>query len=82
MYVIHNTTFQRMDSVSDFRWNLLSSAQYSYVVSASGHQQHHQLPPEAETSSIYWAQMSIFHLQTGTDIIHRNAVLIRRQDNG
>jgi hypothetical protein len=37
-----NITFQRQDSVSIFRWNLLRWAQYKEIVSVSGHQQQHQ----------------------------------------
>jgi hypothetical protein len=37
---------------------------------------------ETETSSIYWAELSIFYLKTETDSSLRNTVLNKRQDDG
>jgi hypothetical protein len=44
-----------MESVSVFRWNLLSWAQPI------------ELGPEIGTSSIDWTQLSIFYLKTETE---------------
>jgi hypothetical protein len=72
--------FQRLDSVSIFRWKLLIWAQSTELLTASG--------PETETSSINWpnwvgktriysvdfAQMGRYHLEMGTASIFRNVV--------
>jgi hypothetical protein len=59
--IIHRHVFRLKQEISAFRWNLPSWAKQIELVSVSGN-----------SSSLYWVQLSGFHLKTGAESNLRN----------